>query len=505
MFVSLLFFKPVAALNDSIVLMESVLNADYANCKQNATEGLTVDIVWQGQLACVENYFKQLPPQGLTNEEWSFFNESRLGLFPPPTGKRTRREVRTLSDDEWKDVVVVWQTMYKNGTLQRFGRLHGLAANASPHMGAAFLVWHRVYITHFEEEMRKINPNVSLPYWDYTLDYPIDKPTDSVVWTPCFFGNNDDIIQTGHFSYFYGAHGAYVSRAAAECGGKLINKADLERIQNICHYKDISRGPNDTRNISHLEVLHNEVHNWVGGDMGIVETAAFDPIFFMHHAFIDYIFEQFRKHQKDSCKDVNIEEDYPFHHCIKCNDGKSHGHDPNDTMFAYSYLRNIDGLWLNWTTEYFDYEPAPSCPDNCKGKYMYCSNNVCLTKTVNACMPSITAGGEAVLKPKVSLKFGRKFQGLRKDDRTRDMTEEESRAILNQETFGTNYNISEAVDQQLYKDRLGTGIGVGFIIGVVVKGAAVAIGFYIRHKRVGAGAAGAAVAAPSYQQAMLSD
>jgi hypothetical protein len=52
---------------------------------------------------------------------------------------------------------------------------------------------------------------------------------------------------------------------------------------------------------------------------------------------------------------------------------------------------------------------------------------------------------------------------------------------------------------------LGTGIGVGFIIGVVVKGAAVAIGFYIRHKRVGAGAAGAAVAAPSYQQAMLSD
>jgi hypothetical protein len=41
-------------------------------------QGLTVDTVWQGQLACVENYFKQLPPQGLTNEEWSFFNESRL-------------------------------------------------------------------------------------------------------------------------------------------------------------------------------------------------------------------------------------------------------------------------------------------------------------------------------------------------------------------------------------------------------------------------------------------
>jgi hypothetical protein len=45
-----------------------------------------------------------------------YFSTDRLGLFPPPTGKRTRREVRTLSDDEWKDVVVVWQTMYKVGT-----------------------------------------------------------------------------------------------------------------------------------------------------------------------------------------------------------------------------------------------------------------------------------------------------------------------------------------------------------------------------------------------------
>ena len=36
-----------------------------------------------------------------------------------------------------------------------------------------------------------------------------------------------------------------------------------------------------------LENLHDRVHGWVGGDMGDVTTAAFDPIFFAHHCMID--------------------------------------------------------------------------------------------------------------------------------------------------------------------------------------------------------------------------
>ena len=46
-----------------------------------------------------------------------------------------------------------------------------------------------------------------------------------------------------------------------------------------------------------LELHHDEVHDWVGGDMGDVPRAAFDPAFYMHHAYIDYIFEEFRQNQ----------------------------------------------------------------------------------------------------------------------------------------------------------------------------------------------------------------
>ena len=35
-------------------------------------------------------------------------------------------------------------------------------------------------------------------------------------------------------------------------------------------------------------------HVFVGGDMERLDTAAYDVIFFLHHAFVDYIWEMFR-------------------------------------------------------------------------------------------------------------------------------------------------------------------------------------------------------------------
>jgi tyrosinase len=36
-----------------------------------------------------------------------------------------------------------------------------------------------------------------------------------------------------------------------------------------------------------LEQVHDQVHVWVGGAMGQVPTAGYDPIFYSHHAMID--------------------------------------------------------------------------------------------------------------------------------------------------------------------------------------------------------------------------
>jgi len=50
-------------------------------------------------------------------------------------------------------------------------------------------------------------------------------------------------------------------------------------------------------NPSNMELLHDGVHDWVGGDMSVTPFSAHDPIFWMHHAFVDYMWEVFREHQ----------------------------------------------------------------------------------------------------------------------------------------------------------------------------------------------------------------
>ena len=89
----------------------------------------------------------------------------------------------------------------------------------------------------FEEEMRKIDPTVSLPYWDYTTDFYIPKPTDSVVWTDCFFGSDFGEVLSGPFKNFYGAHYSFISRNAdSDNFGKLIRHKDIDDLKKFCSY-----------------------------------------------------------------------------------------------------------------------------------------------------------------------------------------------------------------------------------------------------------------------------
>jgi tyrosinase len=46
----------------------------------------------------------------------------------------------------------------------------------------------------------------------------------------------------------------------------------------------------DNYNPHSLEMIHDRVHVLIGGDMGFVPTAAFDPIFWLHHAMVDRAF-----------------------------------------------------------------------------------------------------------------------------------------------------------------------------------------------------------------------
>lgn len=44
--------------------------------------------------------------------------------------------------------------------------------------------------------------------------------------------------------------------------------------------------------------MHGLSHVWVGGFMFVIRVSPNDPTFYMHHSFVDYLWEQFRQNRQ---------------------------------------------------------------------------------------------------------------------------------------------------------------------------------------------------------------
>ncbi|WAR12635.1 TYR3-like protein, partial [Mya arenaria] len=195
----------------------------------------------------------------------------------------------------------------------------------------------------FEEELRRVDATVSIPYWDSSLDFDMDNGVNSVLWSGELLGNGNGDVITGPFA------------------GELDDRSWQSGQEEVVFPQ---LDPADVRERDYIiEFHHNGVHNWVGGDMADGSYAAYDPVFYMHHAFIDFIWEKFRRHQISTCQ-INPETAYATR------TGNS-GHGPNDPMYGFSSLNNIDGLKNVWTERFYNYEESPQCP-NCNSRYLYC-------------------------------------------------------------------------------------------------------------------------------------
>jgi tyrosinase len=88
-------------------------------------------------------------------------------------------------------------------TYDEFVRWHSNAflGDVMPgHLAPAFFPWHRMLNHLFEQQLQKIDPTVTIPYWDWA----VDRETDSYLWQDDFLGGNGDpadnyIVKTGPF------------------------------------------------------------------------------------------------------------------------------------------------------------------------------------------------------------------------------------------------------------------------------------------------------------------
>ncbi|VDM62936.1 unnamed protein product [Angiostrongylus costaricensis] len=245
------------------------------------------------------------------------------------------------------------------------------------HWGPAFLPWHREFLRQFEVALQREMPSVSLPYWDSTLDEGLPDPSDSVMWSDELLGNGNGYVKTGPFqnwdtNVLMPLSRIPVKKLYRSTGGReqdrLMSPSDVEWIISRKNYSQLTFCHDKT-----FESMHGLSHVWVGGFMFVIRVSPNDPMFYLHHAFVDYLWEQFRKKQQ-SREQRETQWD-------TCNE--LHGYDEQMKPFR---LQNRDGLSNQYTDEY-DYEPVRHCTSmipECDSPYYWCDTKSwrCRSKVV---------------------------------------------------------------------------------------------------------------------------
>lgn len=184
-----------------------------------------------------------------------------------------------------------------------------------------FLPWHRAYLLEFEavvrDHIRQLGGPADewgLPYWNYSdfeadadrlgLPQPLRNPTlpdgvevpgvddgpDGTRPNPLFNPTRDpqpgpgsdwalasDPLQRPHFAN-------QEDRAMISFGGGVLERPnDAALFHRADELGELDRQP------------HGSVHGHVGGTMSMFETAALDPVFWLHHCNVDRLWETFAR------------------------------------------------------------------------------------------------------------------------------------------------------------------------------------------------------------------
>jgi tyrosinase len=202
---------------------------------------------------------------------------------------RERKEIRDMSPSEIRDFIEAVRSLNNQRSSRpgfsrwdEFAAIHDENFN-DIHRNHTFFPWHRMYLAKVEDALRRINPTVTIPYWDWTYDAA--QPAKSIIFRPDWFGGSSPgrCVPNGPFANWM------LNFPNRHCLRRNINLdtfretfVSAENIAVLLRQSQTFAEFSQTVNLG----FHGSVHVAVGGDMADYFSPA-DPIFFMHHAFID--------------------------------------------------------------------------------------------------------------------------------------------------------------------------------------------------------------------------
>ncbi|CAC5409140.1 TYR [Mytilus coruscus] len=236
------------------------------------------------------------------------------------------------------------------------------------HQGPAFFSWHRIYLLLYEAALQAVfGRDVTVPYWDSSCDQAMgNRQNRTFIFSNKYFGTPFGYVTEGFFANLPGKR---IIRCIGAEGGLTSKNAIAAVLSRTSHSQIVQDG----QRRYFFEGYHNIVHRWVDGTMAAGLTAAFDPMFWCHHAFVDYVWELFRIRIR------NAPADYPLGFPL---------HPPEDLMNFRNYryrpnppITNREGYSSRYA-HLRHYEPAPSCQNHCSNSPdLYCNRqkDICIS------------------------------------------------------------------------------------------------------------------------------
>lgn len=217
-------------------------------------------------------------------------------------GLRIRKSITRLTDQELNNLRRAYEGLYAisadGGSNDERGYqwIAGLHGHPSPvyciHGPVSFLPWHRAYIYEFEQRLQEIDPRVMLPYWDWTSQEAINNGLPPALTDETYIDlETGDTKPNPLRSASSQATGRFTSRSPRNAAQLQLLKeamADAQEELTFGDYSPANEGP------------HGGIHVWVGGDMSSIATAAYDPIFWLHHCNVDRLWFEWQQEHGDS-------------------------------------------------------------------------------------------------------------------------------------------------------------------------------------------------------------
>ncbi|MBE3009896.1 tyrosinase family protein [Microbispora sp. NEAU-D428] len=219
---------------------------------------------------------------------------------PPPARRRagdmtTRRRTGDMTTEQWQAFVGAVRALKARGTYDALVKTYADDFTAT-HANGFFLPWQRRYLLDFERALQRLDPAVSVPYWDWPLDGR--APERSTVLSKAYFGGNgsakrDQAVLDGAFAGWTAkVPRVHPLRRSYADGGKIPPWASPDLIANMLKNPDFQ-----VFNMQ-VEIHIGAVQMGIGGDLA-QPVAPNDPLYWVVACFGDLLWHMWRsRHPK---------------------------------------------------------------------------------------------------------------------------------------------------------------------------------------------------------------